>query len=239
MYKVQRAIFLAAGRGSRMRELTETTPKPMLKVNGTRIIDTMIRGLLANGINEIYIVVGYQKERFQEVAKDFPQVKLIENPYTGRANNISSLYVVRHLLENAMILEADQYFLDPSPLTPDFEHTEYDAYWTENADEWTADVDEQGRIRKIDEVHEGPGWVIYGVARWTPEDAKKLRELVEYEFETRHNWDIPWDKIHFFLHPEEFPEIYIRKTPDHLRIELDSVEELAKMDPSYLPYVRQ
>lgn len=238
MYKVQRAILLAAGRGSRMRELTEETPKPMLKVNGVRMIDTIIRNLISNGIEEIYIVVGYKKERFQEVAADFPQVKLIENPYIGRANNISSVYVVRDLLENSMILEADQYFLDPSPLTPDFKHTEYNACWKDNADEWTADIDGDDRIIKIDEVHKGPGWLIYGVARWTPEDARKLRELVEYEFDVRHNWDICWDKIALFLHPEDFPEIYIRRTRDNLRVELDSVEELARMDPSYLPYVK-
>ena len=50
MYTVKRAIIMAAGRGSRMRELTEHTPKPMLKVNGVRMIDTCIRGLLENGI---------------------------------------------------------------------------------------------------------------------------------------------------------------------------------------------
>lgn len=237
MYKVQRAILLAAGRGSRMRELTETTPKPMLKINGTRIIDTIIRGLLSNGIEEIYIVTGYLKERFQEVAADYPQVKLVENPYAGQANNISSLYVVRDLLENAMILEADQYFLDASPLTPDFEHTEYDAFWTENATEWTAALDENDRILNIDEVHEGPGWLIYGVARLAPDDAKKLKELVEYEFETNHNWNICWDKIPLFLHKDDF-NVYIRRTPDHLRVETDSVEEIARLDPTYLPYVK-
>ena len=81
---------MAAGRGSRMRELTEDTPKPMLKVNGVRMIDTAIKGLLENGIEEIIIVVGYLKERFQEVAKDWPQVKLIENPWHDKANTTNS-----------------------------------------------------------------------------------------------------------------------------------------------------
>ena len=58
MYKVERAIIMAAGFGSRMSPLTLETPKPLVKVNGTRMIDTVICGLHENGIYEIYVVVG-------------------------------------------------------------------------------------------------------------------------------------------------------------------------------------
>ena len=64
MHEVKRAIIMAAGLGNRMRPVTLTTPKPLVRVNGKRMIDTVIEGLHGNGITEIYIVAGYLKEQF-------------------------------------------------------------------------------------------------------------------------------------------------------------------------------
>ena len=66
MSEVKRAIIMAAGLGNRMKPVTLDTPKPLIKVNGKRMIDTIIDALHQNGINEIYVVVGYKKEQFYE-----------------------------------------------------------------------------------------------------------------------------------------------------------------------------
>ena len=90
---------MAAGLGKRMQPVTLTTPKPLVPVNGVRMIDTVIRGLHANGIHEIYVVVGHLKEQFYQLEQEYPGVKIIENPYYDICNNISSLYVAREHLE--------------------------------------------------------------------------------------------------------------------------------------------
>jgi len=83
-YRVKRAVFLAAGFGSRMMPITINTPKPLVRVHGKRIIETLIDAVISAGIEEIYIVRGYLGEQFELLRKKYPMIQLIENPeYDG------------------------------------------------------------------------------------------------------------------------------------------------------------
>ncbi len=62
MSRVTKAVILAAGRGTRMKELTDELPKPMVAVKGRPILESIVRGLVANGVTDILIVIGYRKE---------------------------------------------------------------------------------------------------------------------------------------------------------------------------------
>ena len=100
-YRAKRAIFIAAGFGTRLVPITFNTPKPLVRVHGVRIIDRLIDACLEAGINEIVIVRGYLGELFDQLLYKYPMIKFLENPVYNEANNISSSLVARYMLSNA------------------------------------------------------------------------------------------------------------------------------------------
>ena len=60
--KIQKAVILAAGRGTRMRELTAELPKPMIEVRGKPVLQHIVEGLRNAGIAELLLVVGYRAD---------------------------------------------------------------------------------------------------------------------------------------------------------------------------------
>lgn len=236
MFKVKRALIMAAGRGSRMNPITLDTPKSLVRVNGVRIIDTVIHALHQNGITEIYVVVGYLKEQFQQLLSDYPDLILVENPHYATCNNISSLYVVRDYLEDAMILDADQLIKNPAVLEPCFERSCYNALWTDTpTDEWLLTV-ANGIITQCSSTGGEHGWQLFSVSRWSPEDGRRLRCYLEIEFEQKRNYQIFWDDVTLLCYPQAFQlGIHPMKRGDI--IALDTLRELAAIDSSYQPYL--
>lgn len=222
---------MAAGIGKRMQPLTFDTPKPLITVNGTRMIDTVVSALRKNNINEIYVVAGYLKEQFREWAKE-SGVKIIENPYYDTCNNISSLYVARDHLENSIILDGDQVIYNEKILDPRFTLSGYNAVWSEGeTDEWLMEVKDDVVV-SCSRTGGAHGWQLYSVSRWSEEDGRTLRELLELEFETKKNRDVYWDDIPMFIHPDRF-RLGIRIMNREDILEIDSLKELAEIDSEY------
>ena len=223
---------MAAGMGNRMKPVTLSTPKPLIQVNGRRMIDTVIEGLHNNGIFEIYVVVGYLKDKFKPLEEQYEGLTLVENPYFDTCNNISSLYAVRDKIENAIILDGDQIIYNDKILKPEFERSGYNAVWTDDeTDEWLLDV-EDGVVKSCSRTGGKGGWQLYSISRWTKEDGKKLKKHLEIEFKQNKNNQIYWDDVALFCYPDEY-ELGIRPMTYDDIVEIDGFDELVKIDKNY------
>ena len=232
IHVVKRAIIMAAGIGKRMQPLTFEIPKPLIEVNGVRMIDTVIQGLHINGITEIYVVVGHLKEQFYHLPQQYLGLQLIENPYYDICNNISSLYVAREHIADCMILDSDQIIYNPKVLAPGFECSGYNSVWVdEETNEWLQTV-ENGSVTFCSRTGGKGGWRLYSISRWTAEDGKKLKSHLEAEFEQKGNRQIYWDDVAMFCYPDEY-QLGIWPMNGEDVIEVDSIEELAALDKRY------
>ena len=233
--RVKRAIILAAGYGKRMHPITNAIPKPLIRVNGIKMIDTIVNGLHKNGIFEIYVVVGYLKDQFYEWAKEKKCIKIIENPYFNTCNNISSLYVARYHLDECIILDGDQFIYNYAILDPYFDLSGYNAVWCEGGtNEWLLEVD-GGIIKQCSRTGGHRGWQLYSISRWSNEDGKKLRYHIEKEFDSG-NRQLYWDDVPLFCYPDDYVlGVYEMQRKDV--IEIDSLDELIAVDQSYQSYL--
>lgn len=111
------ALILAAGMGRRLGEFTAENTKCMLPVNGTRLIDRMLRQLSSLELTRIIVVVGYGAENLRRhIAENHPGLNIvfIENSVYDKTNNIYSLWLARELMaeDETLLLESDLIFDD-------------------------------------------------------------------------------------------------------------------------------
>ncbi len=231
-YRVKRAVFIAAGFGSRLVPITLNTPKPLVRVKGTRIIDTLLDAVTAVGIEDIYIVRGYLGEQFDQLLLKYPMVKFIENPLYNETNNISSAYIARHLLAGAYVFEADLLLYNPSLITKYQYSSNYLGVPTERTDDWCFITDGTGIIKQV-AVGATDCHHMYGLSYWTEEDGKRLVGHIEEVFERFPGGkEKYWDEVALRCFIEQY-KIYVRECTFNDIIEIDTFNELKKIDSNY------
>lgn len=111
------ALILAAGMGKRLGEYTRNNTKCMVEVNGTRLIDRMIKQLAPLGLDRLVMVVGYHGRELMEYLGNERyglRIEYVENPVYDRTNNIYSLALAKEWLraDDTILLESDLIFDD-------------------------------------------------------------------------------------------------------------------------------
>lgn len=110
-----KAIILAAGMGSRLKELTSNIPKCMIEVNGESLIKRLLKILIKYKVNDVVLVVGYKSEVLIDYISKLEldiKVTYIYNKEYNTTNNIYSLFLAKPeiLKEDILLLESDLIF---------------------------------------------------------------------------------------------------------------------------------
>lgn len=230
-YRVKRAVFIAAGFGSRLVPITLNTPKPLVRVNGKRIIDSLLDAVVAAGIDEIYIVRGYLAEQFDQLLYKYPNIKFIENPIYNEANNISSAVCASYLLRNAYVCEADLLLYNPKLIKKYQYSSNYLGVPVKKTDDWCLKTNSKGVIN-----HLGIGGVdcyhLFGISYWSETDGARLVEHLNEVYKAPGGKERYWDQVALEYHINDY-EIYVRPCTFDDITEIDTFNELKKIDKTY------
>lgn len=229
-YRVKRAVFIAAGFGHRLVPITLNTPKPLVRVNGTRMIDTLLDAVIAAGIEEIYVVRGYLGEQFDQLLYKYPNIRFIENPIYNEANNISSAMCARHLLQNAYVLEADLVLYNPNLITKYQYTSNYLGVPVEVTDDWCFET----KNRVITKVNVGGTNChhMYGISYWNAVDGAKLYEDIKSVYEQPGGKERYWDQVPLTYCQNHY-QVEVRECTFDDIIEIDTFSDLKKLDKTY------
>jgi CTP:phosphocholine cytidylyltransferase-like protein len=231
-YRARRAVFIAAGFGSRMVPITFNTPKPLVRVHGVRIIDRLIDACLAAGIDEIVIVRGYLGELFDQLLYKYPMVKFLENPVYNEANNISSALVARYLLSNAYVFEADLLISNPKIIKKYHFTSDFLAIRKTRSDDWCFRV-KDGVI--IEEKVGGEGDDIcqmVGISYWNAADGHKLSQDIQDIYQSPGGKERYWEQVPLVYRKEHYA-VEARPCLDEDIVEIDTFNELKAIDKTY------
>lgn len=241
-FRVDGALFIAAGFGSRFVPLTFEVPKGLLEVQGERMIERQIKQLHEAGIKEITIVVGYLKEKFEYLIDKY-QVTLLYNPEYSCKNTLATLYHAREILKNKnmYVLASDNW------MSENLFHSYECRAWYSSVQmhgltsEWCLSYNKKGQIT---DVHVGGqnAWVMYGPAFFSKEFSSDFLPVLEAYYNQPGTEQFYWEQVYMDLlngnvqhYTRQFtvPSMYINRRPDNQVFEFENLEELRKFDSRY------
>ena len=221
-----RAIILAAGLGTRLRPLTNSTPKSLVKVMDEPMAERQVRFLKEKGIDDITIVTGYLAEKFDYLKEKY-NVNLVYNDKYDQYNNIYTMYLVKDILPDSYVVEGDVY-MNNNVFKSDIKNTSYFSCYKEGfSNEWELKFDDDSNVEDI-VVGDGNGYIMCGISYWSKDEGEYIKEKLEKISDIEDYKNLYWDNI--VKENISNLNIKIEKLKKDDLFEIDSVEDLKKAE---------
>ena len=184
----QNAVILAAGFGMRMVPINMEYPKGLLVINGEPLIERLIRQLQEVDIKNIYVIVGFMKEKYEYLVEKFGVHLLVNTDYAIK-NNLYSLQIAKDYLEESYIMPCD-IWCAKNPFRKKEENSWYMVTREKNVNSFVQ-INEDKEL--IINSGAGEGNVMVGISFLTTEDAGAVKKCMEQLCEDRANDHKFWE----------------------------------------------
>lgn len=231
-----KAVILAAGVASRLRPLTNHTPKCLLKVGSKNILELTIENLLANNISEIIIVTGYLENKIRDfINLRFPELNItfLYNEFYESTNNIYSLWLTRNDLNGDDMLLMDSDIVFNRKIIEKLCSSEKKNCLALKRQELSDEeikvrIDQKGRVLEISKevnLSEAAGESV-GIELFSKEVIPALFKVIDRKVNIENNVNQFYEAAFQELINSSSHEIYIVDITEYFCMEIDTAEDL-------------
>lgn len=227
------AIILAAGKSNRFAPFTYERPKGLFRVKGEILIERQIEQLQEAGVHDIYIVVGYMKEKFFYLEQKYEGVHLIPTAKFATKGNLYSLYIAREYLGNTYLCMSDNYFVHNPFLEDNPSNLSYRAciYKSGGFGEFSATASDAHVITSVD--FGGSNQLsMTGHAYFNEDFSLRLRVYLDQEINEFRVSSLFWEEF-FGRHIQDLT-LFAKEYKEGEIIEFNSIEDLRQFDADFL-----
>ncbi|GEP19874.1 NTP transferase domain-containing protein [Pediococcus argentinicus] len=189
------AIIMAAGLGSRFKEMTKNTPKSLLPINGVPNLERTLTMLNEKGISDILIITGYLAEKFNYLVDKYPGVKIKVNPKYREYNSMYTFSFGLDSFGDSLVIDGDTVM--NKNIFETFQQSTYVTKIRTNGDEeWYPVTNNEGKVIRMD-TSSGQVPTMTGVSYWSQEDANVIKLLFDQYLtpDQLDNSKLYWDNI--------------------------------------------
>jgi CTP:phosphocholine cytidylyltransferase-like protein/thiamine kinase-like enzyme len=230
---MKNAVILAAGKSSRFAPFTYEKPKGLFRVKGVVLIERLIEQLIEAGIEKIFVVVGYMKEKFFYLELKYPQVRLLINNKFGYKGNLYSVYVARKYFCNTFLCYADQYFINNPFRDNNEENQSYRTcvFRDYKFNEFSIESSDANVITSVD-LSGNNQLAMAGFAYFNESFSRIFMELLENEIDDFRVPSLFWEEF-YGRHIKKLT-LYAKLCDSDNVLEFNTIEDLKHFDADFL-----